>query len=671
MSSTNTTLAVEMLGKTLTVNDHGMLYQATVRNDATTGAAYVRPATDTLASPITFNVVSRLSGPRPYTYNLTRTSTTSMKASWTSTALLPGGEEELRIEGSADATGYTDYTVTFTNKGAEGDLSFELLIPNSVNNSVLGMGLGVNGGALKNFGGKIWSWDGINGNNGVWIGTTRAGVRVSLKGESDLWQAAEPYDSHSAPPTPESWGNAGKGGVTVAENGTVSCFTGFRTVKKNGVLTFKFSVMITPVRPMDLKKHFNSRYAQLSGPANYSFLAEGGATVVNIHQGNELNPWINYPYLTNGLLKDASDAAHAVGMKFKVYNTMRELSNHALEIFPMRSLNETFVYTNTDPSDDGASYLQEHLQDKYEVAWAQFVKPSSPLPNYFPYDVEQDAAIKVLALSRWNNYYVKGLHQIVKDYGCDGIYLDEIAYDRITMLRARNALGPDALIDTHSYCKGATYSPAMRYMELYPFIDSLWYGENFKYDSATPEYWLAEISGIPFGLNSDMLRYTGETSYPYRGMLHASANRWQCGQNDPVGSCPFDPRAVWQIWKSFDIEASVMYGWWLQMEDPSFAVPVTTSTVDVKVTSYLKGGGGGEGEGEGEGLLIVVASFKTENTTVVLDFDYALIGMNEGEVALSAPAMKPMQPQEQKFASPSDPIPITQGSGLILLLLKK
>jgi hypothetical protein len=36
-------------------------------------------------------------------------------------------------------------------------------------------------------------------------------------------------------------------------------------------------------------------------------------------------------------------------------------------------------------------------------------------------------------------------------------------------------------------------------------------GEGFNYEAATPEYWLVEISGLPFGLTSDMLRYSGMT----------------------------------------------------------------------------------------------------------------------------------------------------------------
>jgi hypothetical protein len=70
----------------------------------------------------------------------------------------------------------------------------------------------------------------------------------------------------------------------------------------------------------------------------------------------------------------------------------------------------------------GADWLQEHVQTEYEIAW------SNPVLNQYPGSTEhsdaaaldavqkqwvnnpneQDAAMKVTALSRWNNYYVEG-----------------------------------------------------------------------------------------------------------------------------------------------------------------------------------------------------------------------------------------------------------------------
>lgn len=58
----------------------------------------------------------------------------------------------------------------------------------------------------------------------------------------------------------------------------------------------------------------------------------------------------------------AAQECHSLGMKFKLYNTMRELSNRAREIWAMRALNETYVHSTGSPEadvTDGADWLQE------------------------------------------------------------------------------------------------------------------------------------------------------------------------------------------------------------------------------------------------------------------------------------------------------------------------
>ena len=50
-------------------------------------------------------------------------------------------------------------------------------------------------------------------------------------------------------------------------------------------------------------------------------------------------------------MKSAADECHALGMKFKIYNTMRELSNRCQEIWAMRSFGGTYVVpTNLNAS---------------------------------------------------------------------------------------------------------------------------------------------------------------------------------------------------------------------------------------------------------------------------------------------------------------------------------
>eukprot|EP00929_Paragymnodinium_shiwhaense_P051684 TRINITY_DN25968_c0_g1_i2.p1 TRINITY_DN25968_c0_g1~~TRINITY_DN25968_c0_g1_i2.p1 ORF type:complete len:917 (-),score=130.85 TRINITY_DN25968_c0_g1_i2:263-2962(-) len=161
-----------------------------------------------------------------------------------------------------------------------------------------------------------WKWDGVNGNNAVWVGSSAAGLRLFPRGADPFWQAAVPYDSKASPPPPQEWANHEKGGIRLFQNGTVQAYTGLAAP---GAKTLRFSIVPTPVRPLNLTKHYQERYAQLGGGANYSFLAEQGATIVVMHQGNPLNPWINYPYLTNHLLKSAADECHRLGLKFKIY----------------------------------------------------------------------------------------------------------------------------------------------------------------------------------------------------------------------------------------------------------------------------------------------------------------------------------------------------------------
>ena len=146
-------------------------------------------------------------------------------------------------------------------------------------------------------------------------------------------------------------------------------------------------------------------------------------------------------------MKSVAAQCHALGIKFKIYNTMRELSNRCRELWAMRALNETYVTSGAPYTDqpDGADWLKEHVQTDFIKAWSNPVQnlypgsagPDQSVPQWLNDDREQDAAIKVKALSRWNNYYVEGLRQLIDDTSYDGIYLDEIAYDRVTMLRSR------------------------------------------------------------------------------------------------------------------------------------------------------------------------------------------------------------------------------------------
>ena len=203
---------------------------------------------------------------------------------------------------------------------------------------------------------------------GVWFGNTKVGVRLELKGDDPLWWAGSPTDNGNSPKPPDSWHNEGAGGIDAYHNGTASFYSGMRPMGAGESMSYVFSLMVTPVRPFDMVERFRDRWAQ-GGTANYSELHSKGVTVMNVHQGNPINPWINYPYLTNPANKWAADQCHSLGMKYSVYNTMRELSNRCREYWAMISFGGTLVPAACEHC-GGADWLQEHIRTGYLPAWS-------------------------------------------------------------------------------------------------------------------------------------------------------------------------------------------------------------------------------------------------------------------------------------------------------------
>ncbi len=406
----------------------------------------------------------------------------------------------------------------------------------------------------------------------------------------------------------------------------VKAFSGPRSLKLGESLHFNFNLLLTPFKTVDTKSHFTTRFYHAFKPI--ADIVATGANTVNTHHANSVNPYINYPFLRPAEMKSYIEEAHERGMKVKIYNTIRELSNRAVELFALRSLGDE-IYS---PGPGGGfSWLQEHLGSNYIAAW--FV------PEL------RDAAIINSGMSRWHNYYLEGLNWLVRNVGIDGLYIDDLAFDRTTMKRLRKILDrgrPGALIDLHS---ANQYNPrdgfassANLYLEHFPYVNRLWFGEYFDYNSA-PDYWLIEISGIPFGLMGEMLQDGGNA---WRGMIYGMTNRlpWS-GQN---------PARLWKVWDEFGIEEARMIGYW------SPACPVKTDHADVLATAYVKEGA----------ALVALASWAKEPVRCRLTLDWKSLGIDPEKARILAPAIDDFQP-EATFR-PSDPIPVEPGKGWLLVI---
>ena len=183
---------------------------------------------------------------------------------------------------------------------------------------------------------------------------------------------------------------------------------------------------------------------------------EGVANIINIHHGNDLNPFINYPFQEQ-TVKDLAayiDSVHGAGLMAKIYYTVREITNHMTELWALRSLgDEVFMAgagndERTIINPKGADpWLQEHLRTNYVPAWRHAFSSGK-------YQGHVDAAIVTNGMSRWHNYYIEGLQWLLKNLAIDGIYIDDVAYDRKVMQRVRKVFDrnrPGCLIDVHSW----------------------------------------------------------------------------------------------------------------------------------------------------------------------------------------------------------------------------
>lgn len=529
------------------------------------------------------------------------------------------------LEGEMESDGNIAYKVTLVARedASVEDVALRTHLASGVGRYM--MGLGEKGGYCPND--LRWKWDVEKNQDAVWVGDVNAGIQIRLY-DNKYERPLNTNFYHQKPlHMPVSWCNAGNGGIDIhnAADGTrINAYSGKRSVKKGDRLYYYFNLALTPFRPIDTDKQWRERYHH-----NYEFLdgiQKRGANVINIHHANAINPFINYPFLRTKEMKAYIDGAHARDMKVKIYNTVRELSNSCVEMFALRSLgNEIF---SEGPS-GGFSWLQEHLDQNYIGAW--FV------PGL------KDAAIVNSGISRWHNYYLEGLDWLMKNVGIDGLYIDDLAFDRMTMKRIRkvmNRTNPGAMIDLHS---ANQYNPkdgfansANLYLEHFPYLDRLWFGEYFNYDFP-PEFWLVEVSGIPYGLMGEMLEGGGN---PWRGMLYGMTGRSPRVDNGPL----------WKLWDSFGMQNSEMIGYWVKDN------PVKTGSEKTLATVYSH---------MGDKALISLATWEDTDAKVKLSIDWAKLGLDPSKVTLHAPAIENFQ-QETTW-KPGDEIVVPKGKGLLII----
>ena len=537
---------------------------------------------------------------------------------------------QMDVEGSLEFDGFVSYKVKVTALNDIDLSNISMHIPFEKKEAKYIMGLGLKGEQRPDS--VLWKWDVAHKNqDGAWIGNVNAGLHYSLRDENYVRPLNTNFYLQKPLLLPTSWGNDHKGGIDIFQKGNSILsdnYTGPKSMKKGDVLYFNFNLLITPFHPINTDFQWANRFFHAYKPVDT--VKATGATIINIHHATAINPYINYPFIAWRAMKSYIDSAHAFGLKVKIYNTIRELSDHAYETFALRSLGHE-IYS--PGKGGGFSWLQEHIGYDY-------------IPGWFVPELK-DAAIINSGMNRWHNYYVEGMNWLTQNVGIDGIYLDDVAFDRVTMKRIKRVLtknGHPGIIDLHSanqYDKADGWNnSANLYMEHFPYLNRLWFGEYFDYEHNSPDFFLTEVSGIPFGLMGEMLQGGGN---PWRGMIYGMTNRMPWSDNA-------DPRPIWKVWDNFGMKGSEMIGYW------SGNCPVKTSNEKVLATVYKKKGK----------ALISIASWADEDTEVTLEIDWKKLGINPAKARITAPQVKNFQPA--KAFKINGKIPVEKGKGWMLIV---
>jgi hypothetical protein len=575
------------------------------------------------------------------------------KAVWT--VLNTSDELDMLCTGQMEFDGFVDYSLQLIPKSTITIKDIRLEMPMNKTKAEYMMGLNQEGGFRTPD--HQWKWDVKKNQDMLWIGAVNGGIRIKWKAENYRRPLVNIYYAFGPLQMPPSWGNNGLGGVNINEinNGVVvSAYSGKRVIKKGDLLNYNFELLITPFKLIDKKIKYGDRYYH-GGGTNTAVKIENakkeGGNIINIHQAEDIYPFINYPYLDANVkaLTDLVANAHKENMRMKFYYTTRELTKNLPEFWALNSLNGEVIFpgpgnltrTNELHPKGPKKWLMDNLREKYIPAWYDSIKGGK-------FKGEIDLSVITTPDSRLNNFYVAGLEWMVKNMAIDGVYIDDAALDRFTLMRARKIIDryrPQGRMDLHSwnhFNKSAGFTNCLNlYMDLLPYFDLVWIGEGRNYDRM-PDHWLIEVSGIPFGLPGQMLQGGGN---PWRGMVYGITSR--------AGWTKKSPSEIWKFWDKYDIQNKEMIGYW---EKGSI---VKCSNPMIRATIY---------QGASESI-IAVANWNNQDEQTAIIIDWNKLGLDLEKYEIFIPEIKGFQNKQSLITL--NKMTIAGKEGLMILLKRK
>ncbi|HRO45901.1 glycoside hydrolase domain-containing protein [Agriterribacter sp.] len=590
-------------------------------------------------------VVEKESGEKIYLKpgKLTINRRSASRAEWSVLSTSP--ELDVECKAQMEYDGFVDYRLKVKAKVPLQIKDIRLEVPVTAEKSKYMMGLGHDGGFRKPD--WKWQWD-VNKNQDIlWLGAVNGGMRIKLKAENYILPHCDSYYGFRKLTLPPSWGNENKGGVVVndAPEGDVlvNAFSGSRSMEKGQVLNYDFELLLTPFKVIDRDIKFNDRYFQdlpncpeLLDPGYNSTTADvkiglakkSNANYLIVHHDVDIYPFINYPSMDENTtdLKNFVAKANRENLGVRLYYTTRYLTVHQPEFWAFNSLNNEIILPG--PGEKLLSKIKPHDPRNWflkNMKGRQFLSGNYESMEEGRFTGVSDLSVVTPPGTRLDNFYIGYFDWMVRNLGVDGFFYDETSLNRITLRRARKILDSyrtNGRLDLHSYNhynKGRGFANSVNfYMELLPYFDFTWIGEGQSYDSS-PDRWLVELSGIPFGVPGQMLWEGGN---PWRGMVYGITKRegWR-----PIELNP--PTGMWKFWDEHSFSKKTMIGYWEKNN------PVQCADSLIKTSVYT---GGGE-------VILAIGNWSEQNREIALKIDWERLGLDKSKVKIEIPEIGDFQ----------------------------
>lgn len=477
-----------------------------------------------------------------------------------------GKSDKLRIDVSAEASyeGVFRYEVRLT---AEGDLIVED-VGLKVYFKAAGYfaGLGKEGGKFS--GNLSFKRNGSVYSDAVFIGDVNCGARLAFGADTENVPVYGEFSRGAQDPAGNEWDNYGKGGIDVVrteEGVALTAYTGKTVFSAGQSKTYRFTVHLTPFKPLDLANAFVNRIGGDKIEANYGEMlnraCEDGIKYLDLQYKGELNGCVNSPFDGIEALKDFALEAHKRKVGVSISYGPGEVAADSDEAYTFAALGDELLMR------------EQGTGEEYSPCTLPCVKGRSG----------PDGAQTFVTVpgSRAENYFIEGADYLLNNADLNAVSMKNPSLTRDTAERlakcVRRKRGIKGLVEMSfngRFDEANGYASALNeYVGILPFVDKL-YAEDADIERSA-DYVLAEASGILYGLNADSRCDSGIC----RSMLFGMLPRY--GIDAETSTAIGDLN---KIIAEFGMKNAEMKGYW----DTSNPVRVDTKTV--LCTAYINDG---------------------------------------------------------------------------------